>query len=229
MPRGPAGRRAPGRSIAYSRSFCVELVDGVRGVGAVGGDGALHARRGGPFQISSSRSRGPHEEDEALLRRATGLKTATASGSSKPVRIVEVGVLAELEVGVGVARRLAGAGDDGEGITHRLRETAPALEERGQVRGHRSGSPRCSRSATCFWAASTLAWPRRPSARCGGRRPSSCCSSRPALFPLKRGKHVAGDELVAPHASAGSRPSCAPSGAGSRSRPTAAGSLRSCG
>ena len=62
----------------------VQLVDGVGGVGAVGGDGALHARAA-PVQISCSRSRGRTKRTKRSLA-WEGLKTATASGSSKPVR-----------------------------------------------------------------------------------------------------------------------------------------------
>ena len=118
----------------------VELVDGVGGIGAVGGDGALDARAPSVPDLHLAVTR-TDEQDEALLG-VSGVDHRDGIGLVEPGEEVEVGLLAELEPGVGVPRHLAGAGNHGQRVTDGLREAAPALEEGCQIEGHGSGPVR---------------------------------------------------------------------------------------
>jgi hypothetical protein len=120
--------RTVDRVLAQAR---VELVDGVGGVGAVGGDGALHAGAA-PVQISSSRSRGRTKRTKRSLA-WRGIEHRHRVGLVEAGEEIEVGVLAELEVGIGGCARLSrAAGMIGERVADRLREDGRRPLEKGR-------------------------------------------------------------------------------------------------
>src|SRR5438876_1886195 len=116
----------------------VELVDRIRGVGAVGGDGALDAGAvaGPDLRLPVA---GPDEEDVPLL----GVRRVD---NGDGVRLVEagqeeeVGALAELVMDVAVTPGLVRPGDDREGVADRRREAQPPVCEGSELTGRRHGS-----------------------------------------------------------------------------------------
>ena len=119
------------RSIAYSAQLGVELVDGVGGVGAIGRDGALDPRPPAVPHLHLAVAR-PDEEHEALLR-VSGVDDRHRVGLVESGEEVEVGVLAKLEAGIGIARSLAR-----RRMTARASPIASANRRRRSAKGARS-------------------------------------------------------------------------------------------
>src|SRR5262249_34932315 len=140
----------------------VEPVDRVRGVGAVGRDGAFRA--GAPpvpdLHLAIARA---HEEDEPLLG-VGWIEDRDRIRLVEPGQEEEVGSLAEFVVDVAVASALPRAGDDGEAVSDGGREPLASLDEGGWIEwAHRGNNTTAKGSFPC-----TLEW--RPSSRTRARR-----------------------------------------------------------